>query len=68
MRALESDGFTVCSDPTEGQSVHVEGWNRGCVFRFVRWEGDKAVIVTPKTRKEYRTRNRLLNTRMNSEG
>lgn len=55
--------FAVCSDPKPGQWVHVEGWNKGAVFEYVRRENGEAVLVTPKTRKEYRTSNRLLHTR-----
>ena len=64
--ALLADGFTLCVEPRPGQCVHVEGWNKGCVFQYVRSEHGEAVLLTPKTRKEYRTRNRLLNTRKHS--
>jgi len=58
--------FELCTDPRPGQCVHVEGWNKNCVFQYVRDENGEAILVTPKTRKEYRTRNRLLNTRKHS--
>jgi hypothetical protein len=48
-------------------SVHVEGWNKATVFKY---QGTDSAgfhsLVTPKSRKVYRTKNRLLYTRKTS--
>lgn len=50
-------------NPQPGLLVHVEGWSRGAVFRFVRTVGKTHHLVTPKTRRAFQTTRRLYHTR-----
>ena len=36
-----------------GKLVHVAGWNRGCCFRLIAYDGDTAWLRTPKTKRSY---------------
>jgi len=36
-----------------GKYVHFIGYNKGCVWILKRIEGDKAICITPKTRKNF---------------
>lgn len=41
------------------KQVHVDGWNKGAVFRLVSTNGRLHKLVTPKTGRIYVTSNRL---------
>lgn len=41
--------FPELRNPKPGDSCHVTGWGRGCVFRVVRLEHGMALVKTPKT-------------------
>lgn len=42
-----------------GESVHVSGWNKGCVFIYLKTVDGVHHLKTPRTGKTYTTRNPL---------
>lgn len=50
----------------KGKLVHVEGWSKGTQFVYLRTIDGMHYLRTPKGRKYYQTRNRLLMTRRQS--
>lgn len=42
-----------------GMKVHVQGWNKGCVFVYQGSEDGRHTLKTPKTQKTYYTTNTL---------
>ena len=67
MSKTEVSDFQIVENPAAwvGRTVHVEGWGRGCWFILKSYEDGEAVLITSKTNKVYKTRNRLLKTRKN---
>lgn len=47
------------SDDLIGKGVHVEGWNKACVFVLERIEGGKNYLITPRTGKRCTTTNNV---------
>lgn len=45
--------------------VHVENWNNGCAFHYTKTVNGVHFLITPRTRKEYKTKNNLLYTKKN---
>ena len=60
---------TIIANPNEhlNELVHVEGWAIGGVFRLVDSCGGVHTLITPKTGKVYRTKNKLVLTRKAQE-
>ena len=53
--------------PSHRGLVHVEGWNEACCFVY-KGTDELGVhhLITPKSKRKYRTSNRLLYTRRNA--
>jgi len=47
----------------QGKQVHVFGWNRGATFVYLRTVGGVHYLRTPRSGKEYQTRNALAYTK-----
>ena len=45
--------------------VHVENWSNGSTFHYIKTLNGEHYLITPKTRKEYKTKNNLLYTKKN---
>lgn len=54
-------------DSGKVKTVHVEGWGKGCKFRYIKTVNGFHHLETPKTHRKYSTSNRLLYLRQKGE-
>jgi hypothetical protein len=55
------------SETLIGRGVHVEGWNKACVFVLEKIEDGKCYLITPRTGRRSVTTNKVYATTANKK-